>query len=216
MHKTGAGIMNIPFTIDQFLTVFENYNMSVWPVQIVFNLLALLMILFTIKKRKITDKINAGILAFFWIWIGIVYHWIFFTPINKAAYVFGLLFILQGLIFIFGGLIKKQIAFNLNFSIYSVTGGVFIFYALIIYPLLGHYLGHVYPASPTFGLPCPTTIFTFGILLFTDKKLPKYVLIIPFLWSIIGFSAALNLSIFEDFGLGFAGISGVIMRAGPE
>ncbi|MCU0579417.1 MAG: DUF6064 family protein, partial [Desulfobacterota bacterium] len=60
----------------------------------------------------------------------------------------------------------------------------------------------------TFGVPCPTTIFTFGILLFTSGRLPKTVLAIPFIWSIIGFTAALTLGILEDIGLLVAGLFG--------
>jgi hypothetical protein len=79
------------------------------------------------------------------------------------------------------------------------------------YPLLGYLQGHIYPAAPTFGLPCPTTIFTFGILLWTDKKLPVITLVIPFLWSLIGFSAAFSLGIREDTGLLIAGLLTTIM-----
>jgi hypothetical protein len=44
--------------------------------------------------------------------------------------------------------------------------------------------------------------------LFFSEKIPWYRIIIPFLWSLIGFSAALQLSIYEDFGLVFAGLTG--------
>ena len=71
--------------------------------------------------------------------------------------------------------------------------------------------GHTYPSNPTFGLPCPTTIFTFGILIWTVKKIQIYVVIIPLLWSLIGFSAALNLGVKEDFGLLIAGVLGFIL-----
>ncbi|MGE5806118.1 MAG: DUF6064 family protein, partial [Ignavibacteria bacterium] len=63
-----------------------------------------------------------------------------------------------------------------------------------------------YPYSITIGLPCPTTIFTFGILLFSEKKIPFAALIIPLLWSITGFTAALNFSVYEDFGLILSGL----------
>jgi Family of unknown function (DUF6064) len=56
-------------------------------------------------------------------------------------------------------------------------------------------------SSPTFGLPCPTTIFTLGMLLWLDKTPPLYLLIIPLLWSLIGTVAALKLGIREDVGL---------------
>ncbi|WP_414541485.1 DUF6064 family protein [Nostoc sp. CCY0012] len=29
-----------------------------------------------------------------------------------------------------------------------------------MYPLIGYALGRIFPTSPTFGVPCPTTIFT--------------------------------------------------------
>lgn len=150
-------------------------------------------------------------MGFLWLWIGIVYHLIHFTAINNAAYIFGALFILQAFIFIYTGILKDHLSFKYEGNAYTITGAVFILYALIIYPVLGYLSGHVYPESPTFGLPCPTTIFTFGLLLWTDKKIPKYVLIIPFLWSIIGFGAALNLGIYEDYGLLIAGIVGSVL-----
>jgi hypothetical protein len=84
-------------------------------------------------------------------------------------------------------------------------------YSFVIYPILGYLFGHVYPKNPTFGLPCPTTIFTFGLLLWTDKIVPKYVLVIPSIWSLIGFVAALFLGIKEDYGLLIAGVLGSIL-----
>jgi hypothetical protein len=57
----------------------------------------------------------------------------------------------------------------------------------------------------------PTTIFTSGILLWTRSTLPKILLVIPLLWSIIGFSAAVSLGIREDIGLLVAGVAGTTM-----
>jgi hypothetical protein len=77
----------------------------------------------------------------------------------------------------------------------------------VIYPLLGYFLGHVYPSSPTFGLPCPTTIFTIGTLLLAGKT-PRAVFIIPLLWSVIGFKAAISLGAEEDTFLLLSGAIG--------
>jgi hypothetical protein len=41
--------------------------------------------------------------------------------------------------------------------------------------------------------------------------MPLHLLIIPLLWSIIGFTAALNLTIYEDAGLLAAGLTGFIL-----
>ena len=203
--------MSLPFTTEQFLSVFEKYNLSVWPMQAVLVLLAILAIILSIRKINRSDEIISIILGFFWLWIGIVYHIIFFTSINKAAYFFGALYIIQGLLFLYVGGLRSKLSFKSHPNSHGIVGSLFILYALIIYPGLGYFFGHVYPKNPTFGLPCPTTIFTFGILLWTDKKIPKYVLAIPLIWSIIGFGAAVSLGVREDYGLLIAGLLGSIL-----
>ena len=203
--------MNLPFSLTDFLNVFKDYNHSIFPLQIVFSLAAFLCIYLLFTGNNNATRIISITLAFLWLWMGIVYHIIFFSEINKAAYVFGGLFILQGIMFAGCGLIRKKLSFEYTKSAVNKTGIILIAYALIIYPVLGHNLGHAYPYSPTFGLPCPTTIFTLGILLFANKKMPMHLLIIPLLWSVIGFTAALNLTIYEDVGLLVAGVTAFVL-----
>jgi hypothetical protein len=203
--------MQLPFSLADFLNVFKDYNQSIFPLQIVFYFVAFLCIYFLFTGNRNTTRIISIALAFFWLWMGIVYHIIFFSTINKAAYIFGGLFILQGIMFAGCGLIRKKLSFEYNKNVFNHVGILLLLYALIIYPVLGYSLGHVYPYSPTFGLPCPTTIFTFGILLFANKKIPWHLLIIPLLWSIIGFTAAFTLTIYEDIGLFVAGVTGFIL-----
>ena len=78
-------------------------------------------------------------------------------------------------------------------------------------PLAGYFLGHIYPQSVSIILaPCPTVVFTFGMLLLTDKKVPKYILIIPLLWSVCGI-IPVSLGILEDIGLIIAGVLGATL-----
>ncbi len=203
--------MKLPFTIEQFLEVFRQYNISVWPMQVFLSALALIAVYFSIRSKPFSTKIIVCILAFFWLWMGTIYHLVFFSRINKAAMVFGTLFIVQAAIFLYFGLIKNKLSFSLKPDKYGITGIIFIVFALLIYPLLGYWLGHIYPSSPTFGLPCPTTIFTFGILLFSVSRISPWIIAIPFLWSVIGFSAAFSLGIKEDTGLVVAGLLSITM-----
>ena len=203
--------MNLPFSLADFLNVFKDYNQSVFPLQIVFYLVAFLCIYLLFTGNKNSTRTISITLAFLWLWIGIVYHIIFFSEINKAAYIFGGFFILQGMMFAGCGLVRKKLSLEYTKSSYNYIGLVFLLYALIIYPVLGYNLGHAYPYSPTFGLPCPTTIFTFGILLFANKKMPMHILIIPLLWSVIGFTAAFTLTIYEDTGLLVAGVTASVL-----
>ena len=203
----------MPFTVDQFLKVFATYNNAVWPMQFVLGFLALVAVFFAVKGGNRSNQLIILILSFFWVWIGIVYHLVYFTSINPAAYAFGALNILQGGVFLYYGLMKSRLSFRFQLNLYGYTGAILMIYALCIYPVLGYYFGHAYPHSPTFGLPCPTTIFTFGILLFTDKHVPIPVLIIPLIWSLIGFTASLNFGILEDIGLLVAGLVGTSLLA---
>lgn len=203
--------MKTPFTLEQFLEVFKKYNEVVFPMQVIFYLLSIAIVYLAFKPNSKSDKIISGLLTFLWFWMGIVYHLIFFTTINKAAFLFGIVFILQGILFFIFGVIKSKISFMFRSDKFGITGIILILFALIIYPVLGYTFGHIYPYSPTFGLPCPTTIFSFGILLLSDKKCPVAILIIPFLWSIIGFTAAFNFGIIEDTGLLVSGLITLIM-----
>jgi len=201
--------MKLPFTIEQFMEVFKNYNNAIWPLQIIFYLLAAVALFFTFRQSSNSSKIVSLILSFFWIWMGVVYHLIYFTNINNAAFLFGSLFIVQGLLFILVGVIKNNIRFSITYDSSGITGLILIVFALLLYPILGLLQNHIYPNSPTFGVPCPTTIFSFGLLLLSKRKIPIVLLIIPLFWSILGFTAAFKLGIKEDLGLLISGIISV-------
>ena len=204
--------MNIPFSVDQFFEIFKNYNEAVWPAQIIAYILGILALVLAWRTSKISSRLICGILAVFWIWMGVFYHILHFSVINPVARIFGVVFVLQGLLFLIAGTILDKLSFRFSTKPLPVVGAAFLLYAMVIYPALGAYFGHVYPAAPMFGVaPCPTTIFTIGILLWTADKVPVYLLAIPFLWSIVGMSAAIHLRVPQDYGLVFAGVLGTIL-----
>lgn len=200
--------MSLPFTPEQFFGVFEQYNEAVWPAQVAISIAAAIAFYLVLKPGKYSNKVISSILAFFWLWMGIVYHWSFFASINPAARIFGVFFVLEGLIFLFEGILRDNLAFSFRKDWYSAAGIVLMLFGLIIYPILGHFLDHNYPSTPTFGLPCPTTIFTIGALLLANK-FPRYVAVIPLLWSVLGFSASISLGVEEDVSLLIAGLIGM-------
>jgi Family of unknown function (DUF6064) len=171
--------MKTPFTTEQFFSIFEKYNTSIFPTQIILFLLSVLALLAIGSKIKQKDKFVSGILGFLWLWIGIVYHIAFFSGINKVAYGFGVLFILQGLFLLWEGVLLYNLKFVFKMSIQAYLGYFFILYGLIVYPVVGYLIEQNLSRTISIGLPCPTTILTFGFLLLCDKKFSKYLLIIP-------------------------------------
>jgi hypothetical protein len=204
--------MKIPFTVEQFLDIFGTYNTAIWPAQVVAYMFGIIALGLALHENKLSSRITSGILALFWIWMGVFYHIGYFSVINPAARIFGLFYFLQGVLFLLIGTIRSRLSFQFNYKPLPILGVCFILYALVIYPLLGLGFGHSYPRVPLFGVaPCPTTIFTFGILLWATKSVPAYLLVIPFLWSIIGMSAALDLRVPQDYGLVVAGVLGTTL-----
>src|SRR6476646_5210468 len=99
--------MKLPFTTEDFLKVFEKYNLAVWPMQYALYLIAIAAVILGVKTTSYSSKYISFILAVLWLWMGIVYHLLFFTLINKAAYGFGLIFIIQGVLFLVPGFFRN-------------------------------------------------------------------------------------------------------------
>jgi hypothetical protein len=70
--------MKIPFTVEQFLDVFAKYNNAIWPLQVVLNFAALAVIVLAIRRSSFSDRAISIALGLVWIWMGIVYHLLFF------------------------------------------------------------------------------------------------------------------------------------------
>lgn len=202
--------MNPPFTTDQFLDVFARYNRAVWPAQPLFYLLAALVLWLAWRPGRRAGAVIAGALAFLWAWMGVVYHWMFFRAVNPAAAGFAGLFVLQAALLLHAGTVRPRLAFRPRADAAGVAGGVLVAYALVAYPLLGLAFGQAYPRTPTLGLPCPTVIFTLGVLLWA-QRVPARMLLIPAAWSLLGAFAAHQHGIVQDYGLPAAGAAGTAL-----
>ena len=200
-----------PITFEQFLKLITGYNQAVWPMQIVAYILGISALFFAITETKYSSRIVSAILAFFWLWIGIVFSLIYVSKIMKLFIVVGILFIIQAILFLIVGVFKSNIPFRFRLDVYGAIGIIFIAYAIIGYPIIEYLLGRSYTQFLYIGLvPCPTTVFTFGLLLWMVKKLPKYILIIPFIISLDGL-LAIPLGVYEDIGMVIAGLLGTFM-----
>lgn len=193
--------MKLPFTVDQFFEVFRHYNEALWPAQVFLLILAVIVIVLVFRPRPWTGRVVSAIMAFLWFWLAFAYHLAFFSRINPLAYGFSLVFLIGAFVFVWQGLIRRRLQFAWRPGPWTVLGALLILYALAVYPLWSSCTGHPYPAMPTFGLPCPTTIFTIGILAFARPEYPRSPLIVPALWCLVGGQAAFSLNVPPDYGL---------------
>lgn len=192
--------MKVPFTAEQFFAVFGQYNQAISPFPFVAMSLAAVVLVLIAIRWKPAGQTAAFFMAAMSLLGGIAYHWIYFRPVNPAAAIFTAFFVAQAtLLGLFGSMPAKSALWKRTHP-NVIVGWVLAVYALVIYPLLGVLFGHTYPAAPVFGAPCPTTIFTFGVLLMLPRT-PWWVFVIPTLWAVVGFTAALSLAVYQDVGL---------------
>jgi hypothetical protein len=195
--------MDSPLSLDQVLGVFAIYNAAIWPMQILAYVVGSLAAFLAIMPIRHSSRIVAAVLSFYWLWTGVVFYVFFWGPSYPPAYALAPIVVLQGGVFLVLGVLRSRLSYRSVPDIYGVVGALFLAFAMVGYPIVGYVLGHVYPRVA----PCPTTVFTFGLLLWTDRPVPKYVLIVPFLAS-IGAVQAISIGVWEDVGLVIAGLVG--------
>jgi hypothetical protein len=201
---------------DEFFALIELYNVTYWPMHVVTFLLGVSAVILTLKRAVYSDRIISAILASLWLWSGIVFFMIFFSDMTITLfgftppgfpYVSGALFIIQSILFLYFGVIRGSVAYGSEGGPYATVGLVAIVYAMVVYPIIGYVTGHALPGYPLFGsAPCPVTIFTVGMLMLTNRRMPQLVPIIPLIWGLMGVVAVAVFTVWADVGLFAAGI----------
>lgn len=196
--------MRLPFTEDQFLDAFARFNQEVWPLQVVAYALAVLAVALAIRGGRGASRGAGVVLAFLWA-AAAAYHAVALGRLAASGPVFAAAFVVQAVLLATAA-IRDRLSFRAGGAL-TTTGLALVLYALALYPLLGALAGHPFPRGPAFGVtPCPNAIFTFGLLLLTDRPVPRWLLPIPLLWSIVGLTAVTSLGMLEDLPLPVAGV----------
>lgn len=193
--------MPLPFSRDQFFAVFVAYNEAVAPAQILLIALGIGAAALALRPMRRSDRAIALVLAGLWLWMGVEYHWRFFRPVNPAATLFGAAFVVEAVLLAWAAVRPPPLAFRAPRSLRGGLALALLVYAFAVYPAIGWALGHRYPAAPTFGVPCPTTIATLALLLWTVERPPVALMLIPWAWALIGSTAAFRFGMWEDLGL---------------
>jgi hypothetical protein len=199
------------FMPQTYTRLIARYHQDLWPWQII-ALISGVLLLLLIWYRPAHDHltrldlprsrlnydrlnydrlINAG-LCVCWLWVGLVFHFEYFTTITWVAWGFGGLFVLQGGLFLCFGVVLDKIQYQHrhNRSLIHRSGLVLVLFALFIWPVItalntGHWL-----QASTFGFsPDATCIGTMGFILLAKSRRVWWCLLLPVIWGFI--SAAL-------------------------
>jgi hypothetical protein len=201
--------MNMPFTQDQFFDVLAAYNTELWPLVLALWIVTVVTAVRLFRDPQSSRRLIAVLLAVHWAWAGLAYHAAFFSRINPAAPLFAVLFLVESGLFAWYGLLRGRLRWSSTRSPRQIVAWIVILYG-IMYPAIAWAEGHAFPRLPTFGLPCPTTILTIGLLIAADPPMPRLLALIPIAWATLGGQAAFLFGVRTDLMLL---VSGIIMLA---
>jgi hypothetical protein len=197
--------MQLPFTRDQFFDLFAAYNEALWPAAVALWIASAVIVALRLSARRPQDRWISALLFGHWAWSALAYHVAFFTRINPAAWLFAALFLGEAVLFFHVGLIQRRLSFAPWGTAWAPLAWGLIAYSLA-YPAINAIDHLSLIRIPTFGLPCPTTIFTAGVLMLATPR-SWSLSTVPVIWSAIGGSAALLLGVHADVALPIAGMA---------
>lgn len=209
-------MLDLPYTRFDFLEMIGRYNVAVWPMQVVLLALAAVVVACIAFRGRWSGPVISGVLAFLWGWQGIVYFLLFYFDLNMLALGFGLVSIAGAGVFLWFGALRRQLVFGEVVLRRAIVGSLLVALALAIYPVISYQANNPYPYMPTFGLPCPTTLFTVGVLAFLERPYPRSLLLAPLFWSLAGSFEAIQMDLFQNLSLLGAAVVAFWLIAWPN
>jgi hypothetical protein len=209
--------MQLPFTREQFFDLFVAYNEALWPAAMALWAASAVIVALRLSARHPHDRWVSALLVGHWAWSGLAYHVAFFTRINPAAWLFAALFLGQAVLLFRVGVMQRRLSFAPWDNAWAPLAWGLIAYSLA-YPVINALDHRSLLRIPTFGLPCPTMIFTAGVLMLATRR-SWGLSAVPVIWSVIGGSAAFLLGVNADLALPIAGMALAIFsvrRTTPE
>jgi hypothetical protein len=172
------------FSPRTYYRLFELYNATIWPAQILALALGLAVLVLLRRPNLHSSRLIAALLAVAWIVVAWAYFHLRYATINWIAPYFAIGFAVEGLLLLWLGVARSQLNFALTGRSGRIGLGLYLI-ALLIMPLLGLIFGRSLLQAELFGLtPDPTAVGTLGLLLAARGRHVISLLIIPLVWCV--------------------------------
>jgi hypothetical protein len=159
--------------------IFERGNTAIWPMQLVWYASAVVMVGLALWQGRRASQLICLLAAVVFTWVGIVYFGVFDNRMH-LAWVWAATFILEAILYLVAGIVRRDLVFAPRWNLSGVLGAVVMSVGLVGFPLVEVFSGYPLHALTMFGLsPCTTVIFFFGLLLWARPPAPKYLLLPP-------------------------------------
>jgi hypothetical protein len=199
-------------SIEEWLSILTSYSRTIWPVQIIFYLTAILLAgWFLFYPKRVSDTVIKLYFVLAFAWNGVVWYFTLAKGMageSSGNYYFGAIFILVSVLFGVDTFRKKM-----PFTIPAVGWQRYVSLTFLIlvlcYPFLGLLLGHdvdrlIFPGT----YPCPTIALAIVFLITTIPQVDKVIFFL-LLFLAIPFTPFIQISryhVYEDAVLFAVGV----------
>jgi hypothetical protein len=194
----------IPLTEEVLFSLYGSYNQALPIVPFLGLALCIVCLLMVVRPFPGSTRAISALLAVFWLWNGAVFQFGFLAPLTWVAWIFGVFFVLEGLLFLWLGAARDRLHYRPALGPRGLGGLILLAFALA-YPALDMLAGQRWPQLQFAGtLPSPTVLATFAFLLLTQGRTASPLAIIPLLWALLHGAAAFVLGVWQDVAMAIA------------
>ena len=197
----------------EFWGILGTYNAQIWPAQLVFFIIAIVLIAWLfLKPSRLSNALLKLYFVFSFGWSGIVFFMILGREISGRSYFWGSLFVVVALLFAVD-LYRQKMVFCLPQANWQRWGTLILMLIALCYPLFSIAFGHYFPKILFPGtLPCPTTALALVLLTTALPRVDKPIYFLLLFFSFTpAFSQIPKYGVYEDGIMLCIGIYSLIM-----
>lgn len=204
-------------TRDEFWKIMESYGAAIWPAQLIFYFVAILLVVWLlVKPGRIQDLLIKLFLAVAFVWNGIMFYFTLASGMageSRGNIIFGVIFLLVAVLFLVDTFRQKM---HFVFPKAGLIRNAYLLLLLLVfcYPVFGHLSGHGLTSLIVPGThPCPTAALTLLLMSTTLPKVNKviYVLLLILAIPFTPFFQIARYGVYEDVILVAVGIYCLMM-----
>lgn len=179
------------FSPESYFKLFELSNSALWPLHIPLGFLVVTALVLSYKRQQNTSQLILIWLGLVWSFVGYWYFEIYYSQISTYSYILSYIFWAEACLFflyVFFSNHKTINTIELSKTSYkkwqAIIGGGFIFYGLIIHPIVSLTIwNQPFNRFEFFSIaPDPTAITTIGFILLLPVKAKLLLIVIPCFW----------------------------------
>ena len=202
----------LPFDAGSLFATIAYYHAAFWPLPWLALAWGVAVILLAATARS---RAAFVLLALAWVWVGVAWHLATFAGINLAAPLYGAFFVLQGALLAWTAA-RGRLGLRYQGRVRDGIGLGLAVGSLLAYPLLDRLSGVPWAAVRLPGVdPCPTALFTLGILLLADRRSAAGLMALPVLWTLVAGATGWAVAIGRDQVLPLLGLAALVLALLP-